>query len=60
MTPLTLLSTSFCAAAVPCFGSPASSSASNSNVAFLPPIITPLAFSSSMAMRAPFSLSLPR
>ena len=60
ITPLTLASTSFWATAVPCFGSPASSSASSSNLAFLPPIVTPLAFSSSIAMRAPFSLSLPR
>jgi hypothetical protein len=29
-------------------------------LAFLPPMVTPLALSSSMAMRAPFSLSLPR
>ena len=29
-------------------------------MAFLPPIVTPLALSSSIAMRAPFSLSLPR
>src|SRR5213592_884508 len=59
-TPLTLESTSFCAAAAPCFGSAPSSSASSSNLTFLPPIVTPLAFRSSMAMRAPFSLSFPR
>ena len=59
-TPLTLLSTSFCATAVPCFGSAASSSASSSNLAFLSPIFTPLAFRSSMAILAPSSLSLPR
>ena len=60
MTPLTLASTSLLATAVPCFGSAASSSASSSNLAFLPPMVTPLALRSSIAMRAPFSLSLPR
>ena len=60
ITPLTLASTSFCATMAPCFGSAASSSASNSNFTLAPPISMPLAFSSSMARRAPFSLSLPR
>ena len=59
MTPLTLLSTSFCAAAVPCLGSPASSSAAISNLIFLPPMVRFCAFSSSMARRTPFSVSLP-
>jgi hypothetical protein len=36
-----------------------SSSASNSNLVLLPPMLTPLALSSSIAMRAPFSQSLP-
>jgi hypothetical protein len=56
-TPLTFWSTSFWAAAAPCFGSAASSSAISSNLAFLPPMVTPLALRSSMARRAPFSLS---
>ena len=58
-TPLTLASHSFWAAAVPCFGSAASSSAWISNLTFLPPMVTFWAFRSSMAMRTPFSLSLP-
>jgi hypothetical protein len=37
-TPLTLASTNFWAAAVPCLGSAASSSATSSNLTFLPPI----------------------
>ena len=41
-TPATLASHSFWAAAVPCFGSAASSSAWISNLTVLPPILTPL------------------
>ena len=60
ITPWTLASTNFWAAAVPCFGSAASSSANNSNLTTLSPILMPAAFSSSMAILAPFSLSLPK
>src|SRR2546427_145950 len=58
--PATLSSHSFCAAAVPCLGSATSSSATSWNLTFLPAISMPLALSSSMAMRTPFSLSLPK
>src|SRR5690606_2174444 len=51
---------SFWAAAVPCLGSAASSSESSSKRTSLPPILSFLALSSSIARRAPFSLSLPR
>ncbi len=59
-TPTTAASTSFCAAAVPCFGSAASSSESNSKLTCLPPIVIFFAFGSSTASLAPRSLSLPR
>ena len=58
-TPATLASHSFCAAAVPCLGSDASSSLTSSSLTFLPPMTTPWAFMSSIAMRTPFSMSLP-
>jgi len=58
--PLTFASTSFWATAVPCLGSLPSSSASSRQVTLWPPMPTPLALSSSIAMRAAFSLSLPR
>ena len=60
ITPLTLASINFCATVVACLGSDASSSVKSSKRTFLPPITTPLALSSSMAKRAPFSLSLPK
>src|SRR5690349_2241612 len=59
-TPTTLLSTSFCATVVPTFGSAWSSSATSVNLTLLPSILMPAALASSMASRAPFSLSLPR
>ncbi|KAF1031114.1 MAG: hypothetical protein GAK34_03714 [Delftia tsuruhatensis] len=58
--PATLSSHSFCEAAVPCLGSATSSSATSWNLTFLPAISMPLALRSSMAMRTPFSLSLPK
>src|SRR5436190_1706490 len=58
--PATLASTSFCATVVPTFGSAWSSSATSVNFTSLPSILMPAAFASSMARRAPFSLSLPR
>src|SRR5471032_135807 len=60
ITPLTLASTSFCATAVPCFGSAASSSGTITNLTTLPLILKFSAFNSSMAIFAPFSLSLPK
>ena len=59
-TPATFASTSFCATVVPTFGSAWSSSATSSNFASLPSIWIFAAFASSIASRAPFSLSLPR
>src|SRR3990172_1303356 len=59
MTPFTLASTSFCATMVAVLASAWSSSLSNSKRTFLPPMLTPLALASSIAMRVPFSLSLP-
>src|SRR5262245_13285542 len=59
-TPTTFWSTSFCATVVPTFGSAWSSSATRENLTSLPPILIFAALASSMARRAPFSLSLPR
>src|SRR5580765_7199138 len=59
-TPATLVSTSFCATVVPTLGSAWSSSEIRSNCTSLPPIFAPAALASSIASRAPFSLSLPR
>src|SRR4029077_1281751 len=59
-TPATFASTSFCATVAPTFGSSWSSSATSANLAALPPILMPAALASSIARRAPFSLSLPR
>src|SRR5215208_3365698 len=59
-TPTTLASTSFCATVVPTFGSAWSSSATRVNFTSLPSILVLAAFASSIAKRAPFSLSLPR
>src|SRR5690242_13156976 len=59
-TPATLVSTSFCATVVPTLGSAWSSNDTSSNTASLPPIFIFSAFASSIARRAPFSLSLPR
>src|SRR3989304_3467940 len=59
-TPATLASTSFCATVVPTFGSAWSSSATSTNFASLPSILIFAALASSIARRAPFSLSLPR
>src|SRR6218665_2171180 len=55
ITPGTWESHSFCATAAPCLGSAASSSACNSNLIFLPPMLMPWVLSSSMSIRAPFS-----
>ncbi len=60
ITPATLASTSFWATVVPCFGSAWSSSGMSSNFTLAPPISGFLVLASSMARRAPFSLSLPR
>src|SRR5262245_44093257 len=59
-TPATLVSTSFCATVVPTLGSAWSSSEIRSNWTSLPSIFAPAALASSIASRAPFSLSLPR
>src|SRR5499426_524036 len=59
-TPATFASTSFCATVVPTFGSAWSSSATSTNFASLPSIVIFVVFASSIASRAPFSLSLPR
>src|SRR5688572_10546342 len=59
-TPATLASTTFCATVVPTFGSAWSSSATSVNLASLPSILILASLASSMARRAPFSLSLPR
>src|SRR6476661_841912 len=59
-TPTTLASTSFCATVVPTLGSAWSSSATSVNFTGWPPSCTFASFASSMARRAPFSLSLPK
>src|SRR5882724_9979296 len=59
-TPATLVSTSFCATVVPTLGSAWSSNEIRSKTTSLPSSFAPAALASSIARRAPFSLSLPR
>ena len=58
-TPLTFMSHSFWPTAAPCLGSAASSSMTASHLIFLPPMVMPCLFRSSMAMVTPLALSLP-
>ena len=59
-TAFTPASTSFCATAVPCFGSAASSSLCILKTTLRPPMVVPRAFKSSIARATPFSIALPR
>ena len=59
-TPTTFASTIFWATVVPTLGSAWSSSATSVNFTCLPSIVIFASFASSIARRAPFSLSLPR
>ena len=59
-TPTTFASTIFWATVVPTLGSAWSSSATSVNFTCLPSIVSFASFASSIARRAPFSLSLPR